>query len=282
MSTSVFTVIRAKYNTLSASQKSVADYVLNHADRVMVSSLYDLARASSVSETTVIRFFHNLNFDSYQLLRVNIAQELSRNSPQAIYDEVTDHDSVNDVMNKVIQATCESIKSSAEIIDAEQLAQMIDMIIAAKRILVIGMGASAAIAFDLQHKLLKLGIDACFCNDPHMINVRCLNLTPDDLVVAISHSGESREILDGVHYAKQQKCPVACITSYPNSSVARHSSCVVLSSSVETQYRSDAMTSRIIQLTIIDMIYVCLVVRMGEKALYHVNLSRLAVAGNKT
>lgn len=282
MPTSVFTLIRAKYNTLSDSQKIVADYVLNHADSVMLSSLGDLAHACNVSETTVIRFFHKLNYDSYQVLRVNIAQELSRNTPEAIYDDVTEKDSVEDIMSKVILATAESIRNSSQIIDAKQLSGMIDMIAGAKKILVIGVGATAAIAFDFQHKLLKLGIEVSFCSDPHIINIRCLNLHPDDLLIAISHSGESREILDGVQYAKKQRCPVASITSYPNSSLVKHSSCVVLSSSVETHFRSDAMTSRIIQLTIIDMIYVSLAVRMGEKALYHVNLSRLAVAENKT
>lgn len=282
MAVSVLTLIRAKYDSLSDSQKNVADYVLNHADKVMLSSLSDLARAVNVSETTVIRFLHKLNYSSYQVFRVNIAQELSRNTPEAIYDDVTEHDSVGDIVKKVVQTTVESIKNSAGIIDADQLEKMIHKIAVSRRVLIIGVGATAAIAFDFQHKLLKLGIDATFCSDPHIINIRCLNLTPDDLLIALSHSGESREILDGVKYARQAKCPVACITSYANSSLVRQSDCTVLSSSVETQYRSDAMTSRIIQLTIIDMVYVSLATRMGDTALYRVNLSRLAVAGNKT
>ena len=185
-------------------------------------------------------------------------------------------------MKKVLQATVESLKSSANIINVHQLEKMIEQIMKAKKILIIGVGATAAIAYDFQHKLLKLGFDVSYSDDPHIINIRCLNLTIKDLLIAISHSGESREVLDGVEFAKKQRCPVACITSYPNSNLAKHASCTILSSSHETKYRSDAMTSRIIQLTIIDMIYVSIAIKMGDKAIDNVNRSRLAVAKNKT
>ena len=93
---------------------------------------------------------------------------------------------------------------------------------------------------------------------------------------------ESREALDGARIAKSGGCPVAAITSYGRSSLALLADRVVLSSSRETRYRSDAMTSRIIQMTIIDMIYLSLAISMGSSALESIDRSRVAVAKNKT
>jgi len=75
---------------------------------------------------------------------------------------------------------------------------------------------------------------------------------------------------------------VLAVTSYARSSLAVNETCILLRSSLKTRYRSDAMTSRIIRMTIIDMIYITLALRMGGSALYRINRSRVAVARNKT
>lgn len=115
-----------------------------------------------------------------------------------------------------------------------------------------------------------------------MINILTSGLGPHDLMIAITHSGESREILDAAAIARDRGCPVAAVTSYPSSSIARLASCLLLSSSLETRYRSDALTSRIIQMTITDMIYTSLALRLGDSAQIQVDRSRVAVAKNKT
>ena len=282
MNSNVFSLIRTKYNTLSASQRGVADYVLEHAETVMTSSLGDLAAACNVSETTVIRFLRKLDCESYQVFRVNIAQELSRGKSDPIYEEVHRDDSAAQIIGKVIHSTACSIEDCAQIIDPAALEKLIGLLRNARHIFVAGIGASAAPAFDLTHRLLKLGLDVSFSHDPHMINIRCNNLEKEDIFIAFSHSGESREILDGAEFAAHGGCPVDAVTSYSRSSLALCADCLLLSSSQETRYRSDSMTSRIIQMTIIDMIYIALALNLGEPAMKRINASRVAVAKNKT
>lgn len=282
MNGSILSLIRAKFNTLSETQKVVAEYVLKNSDTVMRSSINDLADACNVSETTVVRFLRKLGYNSYQVFRVNIAQEISHGKSENIYSEITEEDNVTEVINKVIHSTAQAITDSSEILDPQHLTQIVEKLIAARNVFVIGVGASAALAFDLNHKLLRLGLNSSFCNDSHLINIKCSNMTSEDLLVAFSHSGESREILGGATYVGQNNCPVVAITSYPHSSLASLATYIMLSSSQETRYRSDAMTSRFIQLTVIDMIYLVLAIRMGEHASKNINKSRIAVAKNKT
>lgn len=283
MRTGLLALIRTKYNTLSQAQQAVADYVLANPAAVIMSTLSDIASLANVSETTIIRFLHKLNYSSYQVFRVKIAQEISTGKTDGIYDEVTEGDSVPNVVDKVIQSTARAIQDSEQIIDPEQIEILVNNLLHARHILIIGMGSSAAQAYDMCHKLLKLDIPCCtYSHDPHLINIRAANMAEKDLLIIFSHSGESREVLDGARFAAANGCTVAAITSYPRSTLSSMSDIVILSSSRETNFHSDAMISRIIQLSIIDMIYIALVLKIGKKALKDINQSRIAVAGNKT
>jgi DNA-binding MurR/RpiR family transcriptional regulator len=283
MENSILSLIRASYNALSQSQKRVADFVLRHPDRVMISSMNDLAGACGVSEPTIMRFLRKLHYNSYQVFRVNIAQELGTGSGKNVYyDEIRKTDSVEVMKDKLLAVTAQSLLDSARVVDAAALERIARLAERAPHILVIGMGSSCAQALDLVHKLQRLGLNAAHSNDSHMINILATNLREDDLLFAFSHSGESREILDGALLAGENGAHVAAVTSYPNSSLVSLCEEVLLSSSHETSYRSDAMTSRIIQMAIIDMIYICIAMHLGDEAEENINRTRMAVARNKT
>lgn len=279
---SVFSLIRAKYHTLSDSQKVVADYVLNHSNEVMLNTLSEIASACEVSETTILRFLHKINFNSYQLFKISLTQELSKDTPNIVYEDISPEDSTEQIMEKIVSSTISSLKDSLQTINADSVRTFVDEIVNADKVLIIGVGASASIASDMYHKMIKLGLNMVYSNDPHLINILSMNLTPRDFLIVFSHSGESREVLDAVSIAKEQNCRVGAVTSYSKSTLANRADTVICSSSLETRFRSDAMTSRIIQLVIIDIIYVSIVTKIGEKVIPQIYKSRLAVAKNKT
>jgi len=183
---------------LSSSQKVVADYVLNHSNEVMLYTLNELANACGVSETTVLRFLHKINYNSYQIFKISLTQELSKDTPNTVYEDVGLGDSVEQIMGKIISSTVSFINDSLEVIDSDAVEKFIEKIMSSKKILIIGVGASASIATDMYHKMIKLGLNVVYSNDPHLINILSMNLTPEDFMIVFSHSGESREVLDGV------------------------------------------------------------------------------------
>lgn len=282
MAGQLFSLIRTKYNTLSTSQKVVADYVLTNPEKVMLNTLSEIAYICGVSETTVLRFLHKIDFKSYQLFRINLTQELSSNdSISTTYEDVHFGDSTETIIEKIVLSTSSAIQDIKELVDYRVLEELIDKIVSAKKLVVIGVGASGAIATDFFHKLLKLGLDVVFSNDAHMINMLSMNMKSEDLMIVFSHSGESREVLDAVTIAKERGVCTCAITSYEKSTLSRNCDLLVCSSSVETSLRSDAMISRIIQMVIIDIIYVSIIVKKGDSVLTQIHNSRLAVAKNK-
>ncbi|KYO66914.1 MurR/RpiR family transcriptional regulator [Thermovenabulum gondwanense] len=278
---SILAEIRTKYNILSPTQKKIADVILNSGDKVVLMSISELAEKCETSETTIMRFLRKMGYDSYQVFRVRIAQEFSDKTPRAIYEEIKPDDSIESIKNKVIQSTINSINDLERLIDGELLNDVVNMMKNAGRIYFFGVGASSAIALDAFHKFLRLGLNVYYCSDSHIMSIIGAHTTNSDLIFAISHSGESKEILDAVELAKENGTKVISITSYKNSSLTKLSEKVILSSTNETKYRSDAMVSRIIQLAIIDILYVALVLRLGPDSIDKVNKSRLAVAKKK-
>jgi DNA-binding MurR/RpiR family transcriptional regulator len=277
----LFSHIRTKYHTLSPAQKLIADFVLNNAEEVFLLSIGDFAAKCNTSETTILRFLRKLGFDSYQVFRVRIAQDASNQPAQMIYEEIQADDSPEQIRQKVISSTVNSIQDLNNLISTKMVEDIVEMMLHADQILFCGVGASGVIAMDAFHKFLRLGLKATYLNDTHFMSIACANTTRNSVVFAISHSGESRDILDAVNIAKENRAKIIAMTSHAHSTLAKKADCNLLSSSNETKYRSDAMVSRILQLVIIDILYVSLVLRSGPTAVDSVKRARIAVAKKK-
>jgi DNA-binding MurR/RpiR family transcriptional regulator len=281
MPTGILSAIRTKYHTLSSVQKGIADYILQNAPEVVLLSIGGLAGKCGTSETTVMRFLRKLDFDSYQVFRVRIAQEIPHGRMESVYSEIERGDSVASIMEKVISSTARSVEDLRQLVRADDIAKSVSLMRNASRIFFTGLGASSFIAFDAYHKFLRLGLNASASSDSHLMSIVASHAGESDLVFAVSHSGESRDILDCVRLASGNGAKVIAFTSYRGSSLTNLADVVLLSSSNETRFRSDALVSRILQLVIVDMLYVAMVLEMGPEAIQRINRSRLAVAGKK-
>ncbi|MDR3562251.1 MAG: MurR/RpiR family transcriptional regulator [Negativicutes bacterium] len=277
----LFSHIRTRYHILSPTQKRIADFVLCNSEGVFLLSLSELAEKCQTSETTILRFLHKLGIDSYQVFRVRIAQDAASRSGQAIYEEIRVGEPLDQIRQKVIMSTVTSIQDLNNLITTAVLEKVAGLILKAKRILFCGVGASGVVATDAFHKFLRLGIDAAFFTDTHFMNIACSHVDSNTLVFAITHSGESRDILEATALAKKNRAKVVALTSHAHSTITQQADYILLSSSNETKFRSDAMVSRILQLVILDILYVAVVLKLGETGVDKINTSRLAVAKKK-
>lgn len=280
----IFTEIRTRYNLLSGPQKKIADFVLNNPSEVILLSITNLAEKCSTSEPTILRFLRKLDYTSYQVFKVKLAQEVSTQTAQSsyIFEEISESDTISEIKEKIVHTTILSIQDSLSILEDSALEDAVSLLLKAKRIIAIGVGASASIANDAYHKFSRLGLNVLVCNDPHMMSIICAHSKKNEVVMAFTHSGESREILDCAELATQNGVPLIVVTSYPNSSITKHANIMLLSSTNEMRYHSDAVISRIIQLVIIDILQTSILLKLGPVGLDNLNKSRLAVAKKKT
>ena len=240
-----------------------------------------MAEVCETSEPTIMRFLRKLGCRSYQHFKVSIAQEISAGETNAIYEEIKKDDTIEQIKQKIISLTVTSIQDIDRLVDGKTLQQVVTLLTKAKRIIFLGIGGSGIIAKDAFHKFLRLGLNVDYSRDSHIMSIYASFATSDDLIMAFSHSGESSEVIEAVRIAKENKAKTVVFTGYHNSTLAELADILLLSSTNETMYRSQSMVSRLIQLVIIDMLYVALVLNKGEEAIENVNRSRLAVAQKK-
>ena len=258
MEKNVFTEIRVKYNTLSKNQKTVANYILKNSKKCVRMTLSELGKECSLSETTIIRFINKLDYKSYQAFRLDMAQDIIKDGGTMDEEncDIEPGDSISDVKRKVIRNASSAINDISKLIDDNKLISVIEMIEKAERVMFFGAGGSGVIAMDVYHKFLKCGKDVIHENNSHLALIHSAHLTSNDMLVLISHEGESREVLECARLAQSQGAKVLAVTSYMNSDLARMADVCIFSSTNDAAYYTEAMVSRLVQLVIMDILVV--------------------------
>lgn len=248
---------------LSKSEVLVVDYIVAHSDEVINLSVAGLADASGVSDATVVRTCRKLGLTGYQDLKVTLAQDIV--SPlQSIHEEVHEDDNIKQITAKVFGSTLNALEYTHEVIRPESIEDAANAIMKAERVCIFALGNSHAIALDLQHKLMRLGILANCYTDSHLMTIAANAITDRDVVFAISHSGSSKDIVDTSAIARKAGATVISLTNLGKSPLSKLAQINLFTASKETKYRIVALSSRIVQMAIIDTIYTTIAIRKPD------------------
>ncbi|MBQ7821215.1 MAG: MurR/RpiR family transcriptional regulator [Clostridia bacterium] len=256
--------IKVLYKEMGKAEKRIADWLSNNTGEILPLSIVDLAEKCGCSEATIVRFAKRLGFSGYQELKISLAQETNSSS---ISTSITPDDTVSEIYDKVCNDIYCSLEMTKKVLDSKALMRACEKIMSAKRIVIFGLGNSASAALDASHKLLRVGLDACACSDNHMQMITASHLTEEDVVIAISHSGSSKDIVDALKIAKQSGATSISITNTGKSPIQKYSDILLYTSSEETKHNILALSSRIAQLSIINALYFYIVYHRSEKAL---------------
>jgi len=274
----VIQMIKEKYDEFTNAEKQIADVILSDPGGVIESSISDLSKKAGVkSEASVVKFYKKLGLNSFQQFKVLLVQSISRAPLEIVYEDVSTEDDTRTITEKIFKATVRAILDTLNSIDVESIKKAVEMFREARRIIFIGFAASAAVAFDAFHKFTRIGKNCLFSNDEHIIATILATASPGDLLVAVSHTGETISVVNFARKAREMRIPVVAITGNKKSTLAKYSDVVLVTNTKETKIRTDAMTSRIVQLVILDTIYTLLAAR-DPKAIENLNKSRLAVS----
>jgi RpiR family carbohydrate utilization transcriptional regulator len=246
--------MKALCGSFSKAEQHVLSYIIEIPEKVIYLSVSDLAKNSGVSDATVVRACQKLGMDGYQDLKVTLAQDIV--TPlQSIHEEINPTDDAATIMDKVFQSTIYTLNFTHDTANVRDIERTASEIMNARRVCIFGLGNSGSVAIDLQHKLMRLGINAAAYSDSHMQAIAASYLRNGDLVFAISHSGSSKDIVDSTRLAKKNGAYVISLTNIGNSPLTLTSDISLHTASQETKYRIVALSSRIAQSVIIDTIY---------------------------
>ena len=261
---SYLTSIKALYPQMGRGEKRIADWILLHPHKIIGMSISELAEVCGCGDATIVRFSRRLGLSGYQGLKIGIAQELSTlDKPQEL-SVITSADSCFDIFKKREQEVVVALEYTRNILSPDALEAAARYIMEADNIVLFGLGNSAPITVDAQHKFLRAGLPARAYNDNHMQAIVASHLKPGDVAIGISHSGSSTDIVYALKLARQQGATTICITNHGNSPITKHSDICLFTKAEETKHSILALSSRIAQLCIIDTLYSYIVVNKKD------------------
>jgi len=251
------------YGKLGGTERNVADFIRAHQDTVLRLSIAEIAAGALVSESTVVRFCRHLGYQGLKDFKISFAQE-SDTRNQSIDGAVDWEDSLPDVKAKVFLASMKALRDSMNLIDDRELARAVEALAKARNIDIIGLGGAAPVASYTRHQFMKSGVRTNVYSDSQSLHLSMLQFSKGDVVIAISCSGETKEVLDALRWARNQGTVIIAITNFPESQLA-HLADIRLINTCGRLFRGDnASLSRLAQWTTINTLYLGLTLRMGK------------------
>lgn len=259
--------IRDRLEELNRSERKVADVILADPAAATGMSIASLAQAASVSEPTVNRFCRNFDAKGYPDFKIQLAQSLAGGTPY-VSQAVEPDDSVEAYTGKIFGATIAALDLARREISPARVDRMVDYLIQARQIHFFGLGASGAVAQDAQHKFFRFNLPVTAYVDVLMQRMVASVCHTGDVVVMLSYTGRTRELVDIAALARENGAVVLGITA-PDSPLARQCTETLDISAPEDTEHYMPMTSRMIQLALIDVLATGVTLRRGEDFLHH-------------
>ena len=262
---SIILNIRSKYDEMGRGERKIADLILADPHAVLPLTITQFSELAECGTATLVRFSKRLGLNGYQELKIAIAQEISTLSNEK--ESIAPYDSCYSMFTKRLRDIQVALQKTRLVLSPSAMDAAAKKIMNAKRIVIFGLGNSAAIAHDAQHKFLRVGLNATACSDNHLQSIIASHLDTDCVAIGISHSGKSVDIVQALRLARISGASTICVTNYETSPITEVSDICLFTQSEETQHSILAMSSHIAQLTIFDAIYTYIVANTNSGAI---------------
>lgn len=263
--------IRSCYDSLTAAEKRIADYILECPAGVLELSAQALAQRADTAASAVVRFCKSLGFTGFSQFKMQLAVELSHKSPASYLAGIEPEDDDAQVFRKIMSTNIQALQDTVSRMDTETFGAVAQLLSEAGSIHIYGIGTSAGLVGELQHRLMILGLQAWGYTDAVAMRLSTMNLKPGDVAVGISHSGRTMAVVDALELSRKNGAATVCLTSFPASPLAKCSDRVLTVYCDETKYPIEASAARIAQTAVVDALVAAISTRRFEVAVSRSN-----------
>jgi len=275
--TQCYLFIKDSINRLPRGERAVGEFILASPEATLSMSIGELAKASGTSTATVVRFCKAVGCRGFKELRTRLHTDImtGRHRDLACSD-IRPGDPTETIIRSVGDNAISSIRNTISNIDPETLEKVVDAIAKSRRVDFYGAGFSGFIALDAQNKFLRLGKDSHCQLDTQLAIITSMSLRRGDTAVLISYTGETIDTIELAKKIRTTGATTVSITKSGENTLSKLTDLNLHTISDEGFIRSGAMSSRIGQIIMIDIIYSLVVSRNFEK--YKPSLDRTAEA----
>jgi DNA-binding MurR/RpiR family transcriptional regulator len=211
MSLGILDEIQEQYMSFSLKEKDIAKYILQKGNEIKNINITELAKVTGTSSSSITRFCKKINCDSFVDMKIKISstqQEIPLKQGEKIFDDVYNF------YNKVISNTI-------KIIEKEKIIKVVNLIKSAQRISIYGVGSSGLTVIEMAQRLLRMGLNVTSITDSHMMLINSSVTSNVDLVIGISTSGNTKDVVNALRISKRNNGTIVSITSFADSEIAK-------------------------------------------------------------
>ncbi|MGL4452984.1 MAG: MurR/RpiR family transcriptional regulator [Sarcina sp.] len=242
-------------------KKSKSDIILEqYIEKDLMSFIYksisEIARDVDIAEATITRFVKKLGFTGFQEFKLTLAKKVSTSkNKNIISSNLAKDEAIEETAKNLLENNKIVLDKTLEYLDLNLIVNIRELMLRSNKIIFFGIGNSALIAMDANYKFMRIGLNTNVANDNHTMLMMAALLKRNDLVFLISHSGETKEILEIAKLAKQNKAYVIALTSNKENSLKEIADIGISYLSLETKFETGSIMSKLAQTFLIELIY---------------------------
>ncbi|MHB1460231.1 MAG: MurR/RpiR family transcriptional regulator [Armatimonadota bacterium] len=250
----VFSRIQSMSASGKKSAAAISAYVLQHSEAVLQMTLTELAARVGTSVASISRYCSMLGYENYRAFQIDLTASLANNAT-SVSDLFGSEDDTATIMKRVFEMNRQGLADTESLMKHDDMVEVAKLITASRRICLLGIGGSGLVARSSALKLASLGITALAITDPYEGILTLSSSTPEDVLIAISHSGRSGLIIELLELAKEKGARTVGITNYSDTTLANLCEYTLLTSFRERRINAAVSSSSIEQLCILDALY---------------------------
>ena len=262
----ILSKIENHMDRFTQAEKKIAIYIMDHAEMVPNLTTKDISNNTGSSEASVVRFCKTIGIGSFKAFKLALVRDLTVAEMNINdFSVMEKKDSPYDLFNKVTYVNKAAIETTVSTLDKRELEKASDVIVKAKKVLFYGVGGSAVSAMDGAYKFTKLGYFSAMNLDFHMMLSLVGHLEEGDVFIAISNSGQTKDVLELSRFAKKKGATILAITKLGKSPLFKEADIKLCTPDMEQAIRIGSIASRTAQLNIIDSLYIISFNQIGNK-----------------
>ena len=246
-----------EYNPIEAR---IAEFFVSNQTEMMRLPIQKIAESCSCSQSAIVRFCQSLGYSGFkdfkrQVTESIIEQNSQDSEPPPQYSDIKLDGPLNTIIEKITNNNVKSLQDTASILDERMLIEAIHVLAGANKMVFYGVGGSGIAAADAYQKFVRLGKNCQYFEDTHLQLASAVTLKQGDVAILISYSGRTKDILDLLPVFQEANVTTIAITKYGNSPLSKGCDIVLNVVSTDIPVRSASFSSRIAQLSIVDMLF---------------------------
>ena len=247
--------IKQNFESFTDREKSIAEYLLSNKKSIISMSAKEIGDVTNTSAPTVVRFSKKIGFDSLNEMKLQLSINL-QSDDNSDFEYLHSDLSTKNIIRGVKSSIDAIMNQTIGVLKEEELEKAIELLNKAKNVYIFSVGSSSLVGMDFYYKLSRINVRCIAHSDTHLQMTASALMEKGDVAIAISYSGETKEVLKCAYNAKNEGIPVISITRASISNTLADMSDIVLRVPfVEKSLREGAMSSRISQLAVIDMLF---------------------------